>query len=439
MLEMPGPSFNCTSGLRNESALHEWKGSLIYYGNQTFSDSLFSFQAKWYPSSRYNYTSLSIIQAREESITCDVWESIYTLNMTFKGGKQDIKAEVRAIRPLPAGALNDEALFLPRAIRQSNGTLNQQEMAALKKTIMEQNSTESSNKSSSIHSLLFSPESQSFVWNESILLPPGIQNISRAFMLSNVRAIYDAVSQALTGSGNALTQIQINQNKPVLVGSDNVVSSFESFATVFAPSDSAFFLHVRGDSEDSTAKSLPSSLILQSSMAQFSNNDFTAVNLTITAKTLNDLLRDTTISLLTMPNSNRTIVTRRTSSRNIYVFARPLNFFLPYSATLAFSLIFVVIGLSSLRANGSPARVGGFLQVLCTTRGSHALNELATEAGRESSSKYAQTALKNLKVRLGRLEGLHPGANEEEESPLLGFGTAAELLEFEKCYNAADG
>ena len=99
----------------------------------------------------------------------------------------------------------------------------------------------------------------------------------------------------------------------------------------------------------------------------------------------------------------------------------------------------MVIGLSSLRANGSPARVGGFLQVLCTTRGSQALNELATEAGRESSSKYAQTALKSLKVRLGRLEGLHPVANEEEESPLLGFGTAAELLEFEKCYNAADG
>jgi hypothetical protein len=150
-------------------------------------------------------------------------------------------------------------------------------------------------------------------------------------------------------------------------------------------------------------------------MASFSRSDLTAVWLNITSSSLQELLKNITISLLTIPNTSKSINITSTETRNVYVFAPPMNVILPYAATLIGSLCFVGIGLVMLWKNGIPATTGGLLQVLCSTQGSSTLKQLVTETPGNASDE-----LKTLKVRYGNLGSV-------SGKTMLGFGTRDEL------------
>jgi hypothetical protein len=91
-------------------------------------------------------------------------------------------------------------------------------------------------------------------------------------------------------------------------------------------------------------------------------------NLNITESSLNELLTNITISLLTLRMWTQPVTVNSTEYRNMYHFSRPLNLILPYSLCLGIGLVIVTLGLLSMWQNGVPATDGGFVQVMMATR-----------------------------------------------------------------------
>lgn len=91
--------------------------------------------------------------------------------------------------------------------------------------------------------------------------------------------------------------------------------------------------------------------------------------LSITPRTVEDMLINATLSTLTMGNWTTTVndVTRE-SWTNYYRFSRVHAVLLPYGIALAVSLAMVGFGLAALIKNGVAAE-DGFLQAACTTAG----------------------------------------------------------------------
>ena len=261
---------------------------------------------------------------------------------------------------------------------------------------------------------VFSPQAQAYQWCDANIFPEELGNIKVAYRLSNLRATHDAVVEALTGIASTLSQSTIDD-----VGSfvqANAETNFKIFGRQTTSNGS-----ILAPTASRTNK-LPSSLVLGSAMADFDEDDFTAVNLTITEQNLNSILQNVTISLMSTPNTNRTIVVQRTDNQNVYVFAEPVNLIAPYTLGLVLSTVFAYIGMRSLYANDCSAMVGGVLQILCATQGSEIIHRFAVEAGRNNATRESREVLCDLKIRLGRL---CVGVDGED---VIGFGTRAELM-----------
>ena len=242
--------------------------------------------------------------------------------------------------------------------------------------------------------------------------------------------MHDAIAEALSGSRSPLSQ------ESFVALDSNLDADIAASFGVFVPDKPS-------SPSSSSSGNSPSSLLLESAFATFSPSDPSAVNITITAQALQDLLRNTTISLLTIPNTQRTVLVTSGTSRDVYDFARPLNLILPYAVTLQLSAFVVAIGLKSLYSNGVPATTGGgFIQNFCSTRGSATLNQLAAATAAEEALRGVggggkkkdgdaaatgfQSSLEDLKLRYGRLRD--EGGVGDGGGNVMGFGTEGELL-----------
>lgn len=102
---------------------------------------------------------------------------------------------------------------------------------------------------------------------------------------------------------------------------------------------------------------------------QDSDDWFDPRTLNITEASINELLTNITISTLTLGLQRGIVPVTTTVYQNIYQYSDRLNFFLPYSLCLTCAFIFMVIGLRALIVNKVPAKDGGFLQIMMSTRG----------------------------------------------------------------------
>ncbi|EMR90386.1 hypothetical protein ACHAP3_008901 [Botrytis cinerea] len=143
-------------------------------------------------------------------------------------------------------------------------------------------------------------------------------------------------------------------------------------------------------------------IILETPLASYSKSDVNDVTINLDAQILQSLLQNITISLLSLSNTN--IFTEVTTTRyiNQYEFAYSKKLVLPYAAALFGTLIFLVMGTVALAENGVAATGGGFLQLLCTTKGSSVLDDMVRGASLGGSENVSQE-LESLAVRYGEL------------------------------------
>jgi hypothetical protein len=161
-------------------------------------------------------------------------------------------------------------------------------------------------------------------------------------------------------------------------------------------------------------------------LAQFDPADKHGLKINLSAKVLQGLLQNITISLLTIANAEPGTEVTRTNYANKYKFAFPARLIAPYAAALAISLVIVVLGLWALAKNGVSANGAGFLQLLCTTKGSRAVDEAAW-AGSLGGDNNVPRELKELVVRFGELR--------DRDSLRAGFGVADEVCDLDKGRN----
>lgn len=126
-------------------------------------------------------------------------------------------------------------------------------------------------------------------------------------------------------------------------------------------------------------------------------------DLDITTTSLNELLANFSISLLTQNTFYDNVTVDVEEFRNIYHFTDKPGFFVPYALCLAIATVYAIIALITLRKNGLPAADGGFLQIMMTTRGNTKMERLVVEQGPRSVDEI-KGALAALRVRLGETE-----------------------------------
>lgn len=126
-------------------------------------------------------------------------------------------------------------------------------------------------------------------------------------------------------------------------------------------------------------------------------------NFRISASSLQDLLKNITISMLTLNQTTMKITTTQNKLVNIFAFTYPFNLILPYFISLLASLAFIITGALALYANGVPASSNSFFQILCTTRGSHAVDVAAAQACLGGPDNVPEP-LKDMEVVFGELE-----------------------------------
>jgi len=146
-------------------------------------------------------------------------------------------------------------------------------------------------------------------------------------------------------------------------------------------------------------------------------------DLNITEASLNELLTNVSLSLLSLNMWTDVVDVNTTVYRNTYDFSRPLNLVLPYAVCLGFGLVIVVFGLFAMHENGVPVADGGFIQVMMATRGRTEMESLVLKQGLVSPSSISKE-LKNLKIRYGELVEV----SEEGGSGVYGLGTVDETI-----------
>ena len=98
----------------------------------------------------------------------------------------------------------------------------------------------------------------------------------------------------------------------------------------------------------------------------------------MSADLVNEALANVTFAVMySMPFWRVDAEATTSKFRNIYSFSRPINLIIPYSVSLFLAVPLLAIGVLALWRNGVPAADGGFVQLLMTTTGSHALREAA--------------------------------------------------------------
>lgn len=140
---------------------------------------------------------------------------------------------------------------------------------------------------------------------------------------------------------------------------------------------------------------------------------------------MEELLRNVTISTMSLRNTTMQTEVQQTIFYNTYHFEGWQVMLLAYGISLGLSLVFIAIGVVALFRNGEAAEVGGFLQLLRSTTGDDLkINRLAkqcTESDDVGCDKQALKELKDLRVRFGGLA--RPGTK-----PRMAFGTEDELV-----------
>lgn len=108
------------------------------------------------------------------------------------------------------------------------------------------------------------------------------------------------------------------------------------------------------------------------------------------------------ISMLTI--SNQDVQTEVTTTRyvNRYSFEHPARLIIPYAVTLIGTLVFIFLGVIALLQNGVSASIGGFIQLLCTTKGSQTLDDITLD--NSLGGENISDELKNLVVKYGELK-----------------------------------
>lgn len=153
---------------------------------------------------------------------------------------------------------------------------------------------------------------------------------------------------------------------------------------------------------------------------------FDDLRLKLSPSVIEDLMKNTTISILNDATNITNTMVETISYENAYVFEDPRRLILSYSVALATCLIFNLFGLIALQQNGVAADSGIFLQVLCaTTNGTSVLNGLAKKACLGGSNNHSPELL-NLKVRFGEVK---------DDPSLAAFGTVAETTQLKKGRN----
>lgn len=123
-------------------------------------------------------------------------------------------------------------------------------------------------------------------------------------------------------------------------------------------------------------------------------------DLNIPEASLNELLTNISISILTLNMWSDITNFKIKVYRNTYHFSRPLNLVLPCVLCLGFGLVILVFGLFAMHENGMPVADGGFIQVMMATRGSTEVEPLVRKQGLVSTSAISKEP-KNLKIRHG--------------------------------------
>jgi hypothetical protein len=137
----------------------------------------------------------------------------------------------------------------------------------------------------------------------------------------------------------------------------------------------------------------------------------------------NEVLLNTTISMLSL--NRRFGIVNGTTSRtvNIYQFRGKLAFFLPYGICLGFGIPIIASGLIALfvRNQGVSAITGGFVQLLMTTTGRTSLEAIvAKSTGMMGGYESVSEELKELKIRFGELiEDDHEGDGGTARSGMM--------------------
>lgn len=330
---MLGPSYQCRAELANGIII--LSENLIYYGNQTLHEDHTLFEANWTKYSNYSLRTLST-QLEYNSISCVTFFAAYNLNVSYPNGLQSVISSMTLQNPLPFTNLSDPALFDPQVERTANGTLlspgsgtaNQGLGLAQEDLLMAVNN-------SNPYGYIFTRHVQALDFNNSKILP-GPMNATTALELSSIRALHDALARALGGG-------------------------IARLASITRPDVASTFQNLNRDTSSATTSNttaqvpvqFSTSLILDSNPAGFSALDPTAVWLDITSSSLQDLITNITISLLTIPHTKKRINVIMSTSRNVHSFARPWNMLLPYAVTLSVSLLFAGIGLVMLLRNGT--------------------------------------------------------------------------------------
>ncbi|PYH71847.1 uncharacterized protein BO88DRAFT_384338 [Aspergillus vadensis CBS 113365] len=124
----------------------------------------------------------------------------------------------------------------------------------------------------------------------------------------------------------------------------------------------------------------------------------------ITGASMQDLLKNITISLLTMNQTTTQVTVTNKLTVNVYSFSRPARLIATYFVCLGSALAFILFGGHALISNGISASMTGLFQTLCTTRASARLDDLAAKGclgGREN----VPDELRNLKVMFGEIQG----------------------------------
>jgi hypothetical protein len=139
----------------------------------------------------------------------------------------------------------------------------------------------------------------------------------------------------------------------------------------------------------------------------------------VTEAAINEYLIKMAISALSLDVGKAPVPVNITTYQATYEFSNPLNLILPYSLSLLFCIVFVVIGIWSWTHNGASAADGGFLQVMTATTGRTRMEDLVVAQHIDKDNLPEE--LLDLEIRYGELldaDGVGTG--------VAGFGTVEE-------------
>ncbi|PMD38586.1 hypothetical protein L207DRAFT_583993 [Hyaloscypha variabilis F] len=250
------------------------------------------------------------------------------------------------------------------------------------------------------------------------------------------------VSDIFTAWGDSETDGEVHgDDNWTMYCSINLFAIFDSIVTILSGNQQAVISPISAAYPDegvpgSTYYAIPNKTMID--MTEFNTNLNYGVgdlegggagpSYNITQDRLNQALFNLTLAIgYQIGYWNISTIISTTQMVNKYTFAAPLNFYIPYGVLLILSMPILVLAMTSLYQNGIPAKYGGFLQVLMTTRGNKDLDRPAA-AGCLGGSHNVPKALEDMELRFGALvSGESESAGEVDGIVRAGFGGRGEV------------